>query len=80
MEKNYIYVLGKVLEGDAPYRVYEACFGSKERRLNALSRMWSQRSRWGFINDRKDNVEAAQKMKMQGIVFKDALQLRNLLF
>ena len=39
MEKNYIYVLGKVLEGDAPYRVYEACFGSKERRLNALSRM-----------------------------------------
>ena len=29
-----------------------------------------------FIDDRKDNVEAAQKLKMQGIVFEDALQLR----
>ena len=29
-----------------------------------------------FIDDRKENVEAAQKLKMQGIVFEDALQLR----
>ena len=29
-----------------------------------------------FIDDRKENVEAARSIKMQGIVFVDALQLR----